>query len=117
MSGILFLAQRLPFPPDRGDKIRSHNVLKGLAKLGPVHVGCFGETIADKAAEVELAEIAESHCMPLRDKPLPLAGIEALLRREPVSAGCRNAATLTGSRRISASIPASGSGLSRKGMQ
>jgi sugar transferase (PEP-CTERM/EpsH1 system associated) len=85
MSGILFLAHRLPFPPDRGDKIRSHNVLKALAALGPVHVGCFGETVADKANEIDLAELAESHCMPMRDKPLVLAGIEALVRREPVS--------------------------------
>ena len=85
MSGILFLAHRLPFPPDRGDKIRSHHVLRALAGLAPVHVGCFGETIADKAAEVELAEIAESYCMPIRDKPLPLAGLEALVRREPIS--------------------------------
>ncbi|HEY6816380.1 MAG TPA: TIGR03087 family PEP-CTERM/XrtA system glycosyltransferase [Croceibacterium sp.] len=85
MSGILFLAHRLPFPPDRGDKIRSHHVLRALAKLAPVHVGCFGETIADKAAEVELAELAKSHCMPMRRKRLPLAGLEALVRREPVS--------------------------------
>lgn len=85
MNGILFLAHRLPFPPDRGDKIRSHNVLKALAKLAPVHVGCFGETVADKADELELAEVAATHCMPMRDKPLPLAGIEALVRREPVS--------------------------------
>jgi sugar transferase (PEP-CTERM/EpsH1 system associated) len=75
----------LPFPPDRGDKIRSHHVLKALVKLAPVHVGCFGETIDDKAGELELAEIAESHCMTMRDKPLPLAGLEALVRREPVS--------------------------------
>jgi sugar transferase (PEP-CTERM/EpsH1 system associated) len=85
MSGILFLAHRLPFPPDRGDKIRSHNLLKALARLAPVHVGCLGETVADKAGEMDLAELAESHCMPMRDKPLPLAGIEALVRREPVS--------------------------------
>lgn len=85
MSGILFLAHRLPFPPDRGDKIRSHNVLKALAALGPVHVGCFGETVADKANEIDLVELVESHCMPMRDKPLPLAGLEALVRREPIS--------------------------------
>ncbi len=85
MSGILFLAHRLPFPPDRGDKIRSHNVLKALAALGPVHVGCFGETVGDKANEIDLAELAESHFMPMRDKPLVLAGVEALLRREPIS--------------------------------
>jgi len=85
MSGILFLAHRLPFPPDRGDKIRSHNLLKALAKLAPVHVGCFAETRVDLHAATELAGIAASYCMPLRTKSLPLAGIEALLRGEPVS--------------------------------
>lgn len=44
MSGeVLFLAHRVPFPPDRGDKIRSWNVLKGIAKLAPVHVCAIGE--------------------------------------------------------------------------
>src|SRR5690606_28102921 len=85
MSGILFLAHRLPFHPDRGDKIRSHNLLKALAKLAPVHVGCFAETRVDLHAATELAGIAASYCMPLRTKSLPLAGIEALLRGEPVS--------------------------------
>ncbi len=85
MSGILFLAHRLPFPPDRGDKIRSHNLLKALAELAPVHVGCFAESVADCAAEGDLAEVAVTHCMPMRSKPLPLAGLESLARREPVS--------------------------------
>ncbi|HEU4650362.1 MAG TPA: TIGR03087 family PEP-CTERM/XrtA system glycosyltransferase [Croceibacterium sp.] len=85
MSGILVLAHRLPFPPDSGDKTRTHHVLKALARLAPVHVGCFGETVADKTDELELAELAESHCMVMRDKPLALAGAEALARRQPVS--------------------------------
>jgi polysaccharide biosynthesis protein PslH len=38
---ILFLAHRLPFPPDRGDKIRSWNVLKALAEIAPVHVAAL----------------------------------------------------------------------------
>jgi polysaccharide biosynthesis protein PslH len=38
---ILFLAHRLPFPPDRGDKIRSWNVLKALTQLAPVHVAAL----------------------------------------------------------------------------
>lgn len=85
MSGILFLAPRLPFPPTRSDRIRSHNVLKALARLAPVHVGCFGETIDDKTDELEIAQLAESHCMVMRDKPVALAAVEALVRREPVS--------------------------------
>ena len=85
MSGVLFLAHRVPFPPDRGDKIRSHHVLKALAARGPVHVGCFAETATDRAAEPYLASVAETWCMPIRSKPLALAGMEALLRRGPVS--------------------------------
>ena len=85
MSGILVLAHRLPFPPDYGDKVRAHHVMKALVKLAPVHVGCFGETIADRADELELAELAESHCMVMREKPLPLAGLEAVIRHEPIS--------------------------------
>ncbi|GGD52473.1 TIGR03087 family PEP-CTERM/XrtA system glycosyltransferase [Erythrobacter arachoides] len=86
MNGdILFLAHRLPFPPDRGDKIRSHHVLKALAAIAPVHVGCLAETPEDFDYEAELAAIAASHCMPRRTKPVSLAGMEALVRREPVS--------------------------------
>ena len=83
MPGILFLAHRVPFPPDRGDRIRSHHLLKALAQLGPVHVGCFGE--GDAAAERALAALAASHCVAPRTRPLPLAGAEAVLTGKPVS--------------------------------
>lgn len=84
MGDILFLAHRVPFPPDRGDRIRSHHLLKGLARLGPVHVGCFAEG-NDSAGAEALAQIAASHCIAPRTKPLPLAGIEAVLAGKPVS--------------------------------
>jgi len=82
---ILFLAHRTPFPPDRGDKIRSHHILKALADLAPVHVGCLAETDGDEAEEAALASVAASYCMPRRSKPLPLAGIQALATGEPIS--------------------------------
>lgn len=82
---ILFLAHRLPFPPDRGDRIRAHHLLKALARMAPVHVGCFVDSEADRAAEPDLAALAESHCTVTRAKPLALAGLEALLSHQPVS--------------------------------
>lgn len=84
MGDILFLAHRVPFPPDRGDRIRSHHLLKGLARLGPVHVGCFAEG-NDTSGTEALAQIAASHCIAPRTKALPLAGIEAVLAGKPVS--------------------------------
>ena len=85
MGETLFLAHRIPFPPDRGDKIRSHHLLKGLAGQGPVHVGTFAENAADRAQEAELSGMAASYCLPTRAKPLPLAGVEAVLKGKPVS--------------------------------
>ena len=33
---VLFVAHRAPFPPDKGDRLRSFHLLRGLAALGPV---------------------------------------------------------------------------------
>ncbi|MFZ1743848.1 MAG: TIGR03087 family PEP-CTERM/XrtA system glycosyltransferase [Pontixanthobacter sp.] len=85
MGDILFLAHRMPFPPDRGDKIRSFNLLKALARLAPVHVGCFGDTPSDFAHEAELASVAASHCLLPRRKSMLRAGVEAIARGKPVS--------------------------------
>lgn len=85
MGEILFLAHRVPFPPDRGDKIRSHHLLRGLAKVGPVHVGTFGETPQDMQQKGVLAELAKTHALIERSKPLVLAGAQAVLDGRPVS--------------------------------
>lgn len=85
MGEILFLAHRIPFPPDRGDKIRSHHVLKRLARLAPVHVATFAEDEADAAWEVEVALTARTYCLARRVKPLAFAGVEAVARGKPVS--------------------------------
>lgn len=86
MSGdVLYLCHRPPFPPDRGDKIRSFHILKAIADLAPVHVGCLSEGEEDGAQEAELAEVAASYWMPPRSNPLPLAGIEAVVTGKPVS--------------------------------
>jgi len=82
---ILFLSHRMPFPPDRGDKIRSHHVLKRLAALAPVHVATFADDDRDIVEEVELASLARSYRLVRRVKPLIVAGAESLLRRQPVS--------------------------------
>lgn len=85
MGEILFIAHRLPFPPDRGDKIRSHHILKALAKLAPVHVATFADDEADFAEEASLSAFAASYCLRRRSKPLALAAVQALASAQPVS--------------------------------
>ncbi|PNU05034.1 TIGR03087 family PEP-CTERM/XrtA system glycosyltransferase [Novosphingobium guangzhouense] len=85
MGEILFLAHRIPFPPDRGDKIRSHHVLKALSALAPVHVAAFLDDVNDQAYESDLARLAASYCLTKRSKSLPFAGIEAIAKGRPLS--------------------------------
>ena len=85
MSEILFLAHRVPFPPDRGDKIRSNHLLRRIAQIAPVHVGALADDAADMAQEHELEALAASHCLVRRSAPLPLAALAALGQGRPVS--------------------------------
>ena len=46
---LLFLSHRLPFPPNKGDKIRSHALFTHLAARHTVHLGCFIDDVEDFA--------------------------------------------------------------------
>ncbi len=85
MSEILFLAHRIPFPADRGDKIRSNHLLHAIAARWPVHVGCLADDAADMAQEAALAAVAASHCLVRRSTPLPFCALQALASGLPVS--------------------------------
>ncbi|MFC3713840.1 TIGR03087 family PEP-CTERM/XrtA system glycosyltransferase [Sphingoaurantiacus capsulatus] len=67
MSDILFLAHRIPYPPDKGDKIRSWHMLKHLAERATVHLGAFVDDPADMAHAAKLRSICgEVKLMPLK---------------------------------------------------
>ena len=89
MGDLLFLAHRIPYPPDRGDKIRSWNVLKHLASLGRVHLACFADDEADAAHLGALREalggrLGEAH-VEVRRTGRFAAAAEALRTGQPIS--------------------------------
>ena len=49
MEPLLLLTHRIPFPPDKGDKIRSYHLLRHLAARHAVHLGTFIDDPADRA--------------------------------------------------------------------
>lgn len=49
MANLLFLAHRLPFPPNKGDKVRSYHLLKELAGEHRVFLGTFIDDPEDEA--------------------------------------------------------------------
>lgn len=38
---LLLLVHRIPYPPNKGDKIRSFNLMKALSEQYDIHLGCF----------------------------------------------------------------------------
>ena len=72
---LLYLAHRIPYPPDKGDKIRSYHELRALVDCGhEVHLLAFAGGIDDQEHETELAR----HCASVRI--IRLRRSESLLR-------------------------------------
>lgn len=89
MTGVeplLFLAHRLPFPPNKGDKIRSWNLLRHLSARHAVHVGTFVDDAADLPQVPALAaQCASLHAQPISPRLRKLASLRALLSGESLS--------------------------------
>lgn len=87
MSGneILFLAHRLPWPPDRGDRIRSWHMLEALAKLRPVHVITPLDSAEDRQHLAKVESIAASVTTAVRPASKGIAVARALLTGLPAS--------------------------------
>jgi polysaccharide biosynthesis protein PslH len=45
---LLYLVHRIPYPPNKGDKIRSFNLLRHLAQRYRVYLGCFVDSADDQ---------------------------------------------------------------------
>src|SRR5271166_4611901 len=71
---IFFVCQRVPFPPDRGDKITTFNEIRHLSKAHEVHVFCLGDGVRDLDNVPGLREYARSVTA------VPLAGLTSRLR-------------------------------------
>ncbi|MEI9928159.1 MAG: TIGR03087 family PEP-CTERM/XrtA system glycosyltransferase [Sphingomonas sp.] len=85
MGDILFLAHRVPYPPDRGDKIRGFNILKYLSTKKRVHLIAFADDPADLKSKSGLAKYTGNRSVIWRSKPQLTAGLQALMSHRPMS--------------------------------
>lgn len=83
---ILFLAHRIPYPPNKGDKIRSWRLLKHLTKNFDVHLACFVDDEGDFQHEAFLKSVCASvSLVRLRPKIALLKSARGLFFGEPLS--------------------------------
>jgi sugar transferase (PEP-CTERM/EpsH1 system associated) len=88
MEDLLFLAQRIPYPPDKGDKIRSWQVLRHLAKRYRIHLGCLYDEPDDSRHIPRLAQMCASVCCrPVRPARAKLHMLGSLARGQALTLG------------------------------
>ena len=86
MDGLLFLTHRIPYPPNKGDKIRSYNLLKYLAKHFQVYLGTFIDDPADRSNVEPLREYCrEIMAIDLHPNRRKIASLRGLLNGKPLT--------------------------------
>lgn len=56
---ILFICHRIPYPPNKGDKIRSFNILRHLAKNHDIYLACLADDKSDLQHKAELKKLCK----------------------------------------------------------
>jgi sugar transferase (PEP-CTERM/EpsH1 system associated) len=85
---ILFLAHRIPYPPDKGEKIRAFQELKFLGARHTVDLYCFADTEAEASQQKALTSYCRRIYVEARSRTRIAAGAaRSLFRGEPLSCG------------------------------
>ena len=86
MDDLLFLSQRIPYPPTKGEKIRHLQILRHLRKRFRVHLGSFIDDPRDWRYVETVRELCgECYFARLRPGLARLASLRALAGDEPLS--------------------------------
>jgi sugar transferase (PEP-CTERM/EpsH1 system associated) len=92
---IFYVCRRVPFPPDRGDKIAAFNEIRHLAAQHEVHVFCLGDGAQDLANISGLQCYAASvTAAPVSELTIKLRALGALFTGRPLSVAALNEAKL-----------------------
>ena len=86
MRDLLFLTQRIPYPPIKGEKIRPLQILRHLRQNYRVHLGCLVDDPDDEQHEATVAALCEtSHFARLDRRRAKLTCLTGLLTGDPLS--------------------------------
>ena len=86
MSNLLYLVHRLPYPPNKGDKVRSFHLLKHLAARHRIFLGTFIDDPQDEAYVEKLQEYcAGMHIVRLSPKLAKVRSLTGLLSDEALT--------------------------------
>ncbi len=83
---LLFLCHRIPYPPNKGDKIRSYNLLRYLAERYSVFLGTFIDEPSDWRYTSKVEELCQECCfVDLNPQLARIKSVSGLLSGKPLS--------------------------------
>lgn len=83
---LLLLVHRIPYPPNKGDKIRSYHLLRHLAQRYTVHLGTFIDDENDlQYVDTVKSWCGDSHFIRLNPRLAKLRSLTAMLNKRPLS--------------------------------
>ena len=86
MANILYLVHRLPYPPDKGDKVRSYHLLQHLVARHRVSLGTFVDDPADAVHLPTLRRLcADVHAARLHPRRARAASLSGLLNGQALT--------------------------------
>ncbi len=86
MRDMLFLSQRIPYPPNKGDKIRSFNILKHFSATHRIYLGCFIDDPEDWDHVPALQDYCVESCVvPLNKTVAKIRSLKAFLNDAPLN--------------------------------
>lgn len=86
MGNLLYLVHRLPYPPNKGDKVRSYHLLKHLRQQHRVFLGTFVDDPEDEAyVDIVRAICPDLHVARLTPRTARLRSLSGLLTHQALS--------------------------------
>jgi len=86
MGNLLYLVHRLPYPPNKGDKVRSYHLLKHLTQSHRVFLGTFVDDPADEVyVDTVRALCPDLHVARLNQRMAKLRSLRGLLTGQALS--------------------------------
>lgn len=86
MANVMYLVHRMPYPPNKGDKVRSFHMLEQLLQNHRVFLGTFLDDPADEEHVPALASMcADLHLERLKRPWATLRALRGLMQNKPLS--------------------------------
>ncbi len=92
---LLYIVHRFPYPPDKGDRIRTFNLLRFLSGHAAVHVACLADEPVDEGALATLKRYCERiEVVPIGRRTRWLRALQSFAAGKTVSEGAFESPTL-----------------------